>query len=117
MRDFGGSPFTALFVALAVGAAFGIVQGFLVAYLEIQPFIVTLAGMFFARGMTQIISSDHLNVEGNEAFDKILHAKINSLTLTKITGLHQCLMRTLMLTLYTYALLTIRQVRHIQENN
>ena len=72
MRDFGGSPFT----ALAVGAAFGIVQGFLVAYLEIQPFIVTLAGMFFARGMTQIISSDHLNVEGNEAFDKILHAKI-----------------------------------------
>ncbi len=76
MRDFGGSPFTALFVALAVGAAFGIVQGFLVAYLEIQPFIVTLAGMFFARGMTQIISSDHLNVEGNEAFDKILHAKI-----------------------------------------
>lgn len=76
MRDFGGSPFTALFVALAVGAAFGIVQGFLVAYLEIQPFIVTLAGMFFTRGMTQIISSDHLNVEGNEAFDKILHAKI-----------------------------------------
>ena len=76
MRDFGGSPFTALFVALAVAAAFGIVQGFLVAYLEIQPFIVTLAGMFFARGMTQIISSDHLNVEGNEAFDKILHAKI-----------------------------------------
>jgi len=76
MRDFGGSPFTALFVALAVGAAFGIVQGFLVAYLEIQPFIVTLAGMFFARGVTQIISSDHLNVEGNEAFDKILHAKI-----------------------------------------
>lgn len=76
MRDFGGSPFTALFVALAVGAAFGIVQGFLVAYLEIQPFIVTLAGMFFARGMTQIISSDHLNVEGNEAFDKILHVKI-----------------------------------------
>lgn len=76
MRDFGGSPFTALFVALAVGAAFGIVQGFLVAYLEIQPFIVTLAGMFFARGMTQIISSDHLNVEGNDAFDKILHAKI-----------------------------------------
>lgn len=27
---------------------FGLVQGFLVAYMDIQPFIVTLAGMFFA---------------------------------------------------------------------
>lgn len=37
-------------VALLIGVAFGIVQGFLVAYLDIQPFIVTLAGMFFGRG-------------------------------------------------------------------
>ena len=36
-------------VALGIGLAFGIVQGFLVAYMQIQPFIVTLSGMFFAR--------------------------------------------------------------------
>jgi len=41
--------------ALAIGLAFGIVQGFLVAYMKIQPFIVTLVGMFFARGMISVI--------------------------------------------------------------
>lgn len=43
-------------VALGIGLAFGIVQGFLVSYMEIQPFIVTLSGMFFARGMISVIN-------------------------------------------------------------
>ena len=48
--DFGGgNVFVSMLLAVAIGLAFGIVQGFLVAYLDIQPFIVTLAGMFFAR--------------------------------------------------------------------
>jgi len=42
-------------VSLGIGLAFGIVQGFLVAYMEIQPFIVTLSGMFFARGLISVI--------------------------------------------------------------
>ncbi len=48
----------ALVVALLIGLAFGLAQGFLIAHLEIQPFIITLAGMFFARGMITIISVD-----------------------------------------------------------
>jgi len=52
----GGNVFGSIGLALAIGLAFGFVQGFLVAYLEIQPFIVTLAGMFFARGMITILS-------------------------------------------------------------
>lgn len=63
----GGSVVTAALIALGIGLAFGVVQGFLVAYLEIQPFIVTLAGMFFAKGMTTIVNSTQFNVE-NEAF-------------------------------------------------
>ena len=43
-------------MAVLIGLAFGAVQGALIAYLEIQPFIITLAGMFFARGMITIIS-------------------------------------------------------------
>ena len=58
----GGSPVTALVIALGIGLAFGLVQGFLVAYLEIQPFIVTMAGMFFARGLTTIIHAEPFNV-------------------------------------------------------
>lgn len=63
----GGDPMTALLISLGIGLAFGLVQGFLVAYLEIQPFIVTLAGMFFARGLTTIIHAEPFNVE-NAAF-------------------------------------------------
>ncbi|MCR4841812.1 MAG: sugar ABC transporter permease YjfF, partial [Eubacterium sp.] len=35
---------------MIIGLLFGLVQGFCVGYLEIQPFIVTMAGMFFGRG-------------------------------------------------------------------
>lgn len=59
----GGSVFSALLIALAIGLAFGLVQGYLVSYLEIQPFIVTLAGMFFARGMTTIVSVEPRTAE------------------------------------------------------
>lgn len=63
----GGNVFTAVLIAVAIGLAFGLIQGFLVAYLDIQPFIVTLAGMFFARGMTTIVNTNPFNVQ-NEAF-------------------------------------------------
>ena len=46
----------AALVAVGIGLAFGLIQGSLIAFLEIQPFIITLAGMFFARGMITIIS-------------------------------------------------------------
>ena len=63
----GGNVVVSIIIALAIGLAFGAVQGFLVAYLDIQPFIVSLAGMFFARGMTTIVHTAPFNVE-NEAF-------------------------------------------------
>ena len=66
----GGSVLTAALIALGIGLAFGLVQGFLVAYLEIQPFIVTLAGMFFAKGMTTIVNSTQFNV-ANEEFQAL----------------------------------------------
>ena len=59
----------AVLAALAIGIAFGVVQGFLVAYLDIQPFIVTLAGMFFGRGMTAIVSTEMISIK-NEVFLK-----------------------------------------------
>ena len=55
--------------------AFGIVQGFLVTHMGIQPFIVTLAGMFFARGMTSIVHTDPFNVQ-NEAFVKLKDTRV-----------------------------------------
>ena len=38
-------------MGLGVGTLFGAVQGYLIAYLRIPPFIVTLGGLFVARGL------------------------------------------------------------------
>ena len=72
----GGSIFGSILIAVDIGLAYGIVQGFLVAYLDIQPFIVSLAGMFFARGMTTIVNTAPFNVE-NETFVKLKDTRIN----------------------------------------
>jgi simple sugar transport system permease protein len=72
----GGSILGSVLLALAIGVAFGLVQGFLVAYLDIQPFIVSLAGMFFARGMTTIVNTAPFNVADPE-FMALKDTRIN----------------------------------------
>ena len=71
-----GSIIGSIFIALGIGLAFGLVQGFLVAYLDIQPFIVSLAGMFFARGMTTIVNTAPFNVT-DEEFNELKLTRIN----------------------------------------
>lgn len=71
----GGTVATAIVMALGIGLLFGLVQGFLVACLEIQPFIVTLAGMFFAKGMTTIVNATQFNVE-HEGFQALKATRI-----------------------------------------
>lgn len=71
----GGNVLTAILISLGIGLAFGLVQGYLIAYLEIQPFIVTLAGMFFAKGMTTIVNATQFNVQ-NEEFQALKSTRI-----------------------------------------
>jgi hypothetical protein len=72
----GGTVFSAAMLALGIGLAYGIVQGFLVAFLDIQPFIVTLAGMFFAKGMTTIVNNTQFNVK-NAAFQALKATRLH----------------------------------------
>ncbi|MBO4775305.1 MAG: sugar ABC transporter permease YjfF [Lachnospiraceae bacterium] len=71
----GGNIFGSIRLALIIGLAFGVVHGFLISYLEIQPFIVTLAGMFFARGLTTILSVNPQKVD-HAAFAALRAMKI-----------------------------------------
>ncbi len=64
-----------LLLALGIGLGFGLLQGFLVAHLEIQPFIVTLAGMFLARGLTTILSVNPVKV-AHEGFLSLVKTKL-----------------------------------------
>ncbi len=70
-----GNMLQVVLISLGIGLLYGIIQGFLVAYLEIQPFIVSLAGMFFAKGMTTIVSKEPIRVT-NEAFTAIKNIRI-----------------------------------------
>jgi ribose/xylose/arabinose/galactoside ABC-type transport system permease subunit len=47
---------------LCCGALFGALQGLLIHRFRLQPFIVTLAGMFLARGLCYVISIDSISI-------------------------------------------------------
>ena len=76
MERWGMSAPLLCVLVLLIGIVFGLVQGFCVGYLEIQPFIVTMAGMFFARGMTAVISTDQVSISQNAFFLGLANAKI-----------------------------------------
>ncbi len=75
LNNYGFNFYTSLILALAIGLAFGAVQGFLVAYLDMQPFIVTLAGMFLGRGLVALIEVNQIQVD-NAGFEKLSGARI-----------------------------------------
>jgi simple sugar transport system permease protein len=60
---FGFHPLAAVTVALVIGTAFGAFMGLIVAKFDIQPFIVTLAGMFFLRGICFVINLDAVPID------------------------------------------------------
>lgn len=76
LNRYGFNFFTSLILALAIGLAFGMVQGFLIAYMDMQPFIVTLAGMFLGRGLVALIEVNQIQVK-NEAFEKLSGSRIS----------------------------------------
>ena len=57
-------------LAVGIGLAFGLLMGFMISYLKIQPFIVTLAGMVLARGLTTVQSAINQNI-ASKAFKSI----------------------------------------------
>ena len=61
----GGNVITSMLLALGIGLAFGIVQGFLVAYLEFQPFIVLdRIRMLFQEGtVRQCTAQQHIVIK------------------------------------------------------
>ena len=77
MQNKGVDAATAITIVLAFGVIFGAIQGWLIAYLKLQPFIVTLAGMFFCRGLTAMISVDQIAI-ANPTFLGIAQANIKS---------------------------------------
>ncbi|ASY66132.1 putative sugar ABC transport system, permease protein YjfF (plasmid) [Sinorhizobium sojae CCBAU 05684] len=59
----GLHPLVAFALALAITTAFGALMGAIIHYLEMPAFIVTLAGMFLARGMAFVLSIDSIPIK------------------------------------------------------
>nr|WP_111877917.1 galactofuranose ABC transporter, permease protein YjfF [Paracidovorax anthurii] len=66
----GWSPLAAVPLVLLMGTAFGAFMGFLIERFRLQPFIVTLAGMFLARGLCYLISIDSISIT-HEAYSEL----------------------------------------------
>ncbi|MFA6450848.1 MAG: galactofuranose ABC transporter, permease protein YjfF [bacterium] len=63
IRKNGVHPLLAIAAALAIGSALGASMGCLIAWFKLPPFLATLAGMFFARGLGLIISMESIPIE------------------------------------------------------
>lgn len=59
----GWPPAVVIPLVLLMGAVFGTAMGAIIHYFSIQPFIVTLAGMFLARGLCYVISIDTITID------------------------------------------------------
>ena len=59
----GLHPLFAFAISLSVAAAFGAVMGAAIHYLKVPSFIVTLAGMFLARGGASVLSPDSIGIK------------------------------------------------------
>lgn len=59
----GLNPFLVIPLMLLMGTVLGAIMGGIIQFFKVQPFIVTLAGMFFARGMCFFISLDAITID------------------------------------------------------
>ena len=79
----GWSPAAVIPLVLVMGAAIGFIMGMVIQFFEVQPFIVTLSGLFLARGVCYLISIDSISIT-NEFYSVSTH-RIPFLFETSIT--------------------------------
>lgn len=71
----GANPWMVVLLVLVIGMSLGLIMGSFIVYLKVQPFIATLAGMWFARGMCFFISDNAINID-NRTFKILGQTKI-----------------------------------------
>lgn len=70
ISEYHWSPLWVFPTVLILGTLFGGLMGAIIHYYGIQPFIVTLAGMFFARGLASVISEESIPID-HEIYNQI----------------------------------------------
>ncbi|WP_296017334.1 galactofuranose ABC transporter, permease protein YjfF [uncultured Agrobacterium sp.] len=62
VNGYGVHPLVAFLAVLVISTIFGSLMGVMIRFLSIPPFVVTLAGMFLARGAAYLISTDSVPI-------------------------------------------------------
>lgn len=75
VQQHGISPWVVFPLVLSIGALFGLAQGYLIQRFRLQPFIVTLAGMFLARGLCYLISTESISI-AHPVYSAIAQARV-----------------------------------------
>ncbi|MFD0672417.1 galactofuranose ABC transporter, permease protein YjfF [Cohnella sp. GCM10027633] len=75
VQEQGWPPSAVIPLVLSFGGLFGWGMGAIIQYFKIQPFIVTLAGMFLARGLCYVISINTITID-NGFYAKMAQTKI-----------------------------------------
>lgn len=66
----GTSPYLVIPLMIVIGVTLGALMGWIIQYLKVQPFIATLMGLFFARGMAFIITIASISIQ-DEVYKKL----------------------------------------------
>ncbi|WP_138753198.1 galactofuranose ABC transporter, permease protein YjfF [Paenibacillus sinopodophylli] len=72
----GMNAYAVMAICLLIGIMFGAAQGYLIQRFDLHPWIVTLAGMFLARGASYFITTQSIVIE-NATYTAISKFKIN----------------------------------------
>ena len=63
VQHHGWHPLAAIALVLALGTAFGAAMGVMIQRYRLPPFVVTLAGMFLARGAATLVSVESIGID------------------------------------------------------
>ncbi|TWT07697.1 sugar ABC transporter permease YjfF [Planococcus sp. CPCC 101016] len=75
LQDGQFSALTVIPISLLVGTTLGFIMGCVIHFFNLQPFIVTLAGLFLARGLAYLVSIETISIN-NPFFSYMASARI-----------------------------------------
>jgi len=82
----GWNAWVVILLMLLIGISIGATMGSFITFLKVQPFIATLAGMWFARGMCFFISDDAIAID-NRIYHILGETKILIPGLTELAAI------------------------------
>ncbi len=78
------SPVLVIPAVLLTGVALGAFMGYLIHTFSLPPFIVTLAGLYLARGLCYVVSIDAIGIK-NEFWQAMANARIPAETINSVS--------------------------------